>query len=86
MLRISIMHHFYVTLPSVCCGYYFQVIKRAGIRTKLDKPLKLEHDKWEIGIFYISYPKGYKKLLHNSLRLDSKEIIFPVKHYKSILI
>jgi len=31
------------------------------------------------------HPKGYNKVfLHNTLRSDSEEIIFPVKHYESL--
>jgi hypothetical protein len=45
----------------------------------------LEHDKLEVGLVEISYPKGYKKRLqYNALRLNSTEINFPLKHYESI--
>jgi hypothetical protein len=40
----------------------------------------MEHDKWEVGLVEISYPKWYKKrYLSNTLRLGSEDIIFPVK-------
>jgi len=78
------MDHFYVTLPSKSSGYYFPANTIADFRTKLATPLELEHGKWEVGLIEISYPKGYKKRsLHNTLRLDSGEIIFPLKHYES---
>jgi hypothetical protein len=79
------MDHFYVTLPSVSSGYYFPANTIADFRTKLATPLQLEHDKWEVGLVEISYPKWYKKrYLHNTLRLGTEDIIFPVKHYESV--
>ena len=76
---------FYVTLPSDSSSYYFPANTFAEFGTKLDTPLELEHDKWEVGLVEISYPKGYKKrFLHNTLRLDSEEFKFPVKHYESV--
>jgi len=47
-------------------------------------PLELEHDRWEAGLFAISYPKEYKKRLCKIHRLYSEEIIFPVKHSESV--
>ena len=45
----------------------------------------MEHDRREVGLVEISYPKGYKKrFLHNTLCLDSEEITFPLKHYESM--
>ena len=80
------MDHFYVTLPSGSSGYYFPANTIADIRTKLATPLELEHGKWEVGLIEISYPRGYKmRSLHNTLRLDSEEVIFPAKHYESVL-
>jgi len=79
------MDHFYVTLPSDNSASYFPAITIVDFRTKLATPLELEHDKWEVGLIEISYPKGYKKrFLHNTLRLDSEEFKFPVKHYESV--
>jgi len=79
------MDNFYITLPSDSSGYYFPTNTIADFRTKLPTPLELEHDKWEVGLVEISYPKGYKKrFLHNTLCLDSEEITFPVKHYESM--
>jgi len=81
------MDHFYVTLPSDSSLSYFTANTIAKFRTKLVTPLELKHDKREFGLVEISYPKGYmKRFLHNSLSLDSEEIIFPVKHYESFLI
>ena len=66
----NIMYHFYIKLPSDSSGYYFPANTIADFRTKLATPLELEHDKWEVGLVEISYPKGYKKrFLHNTLRL-----------------
>jgi hypothetical protein len=46
----------------------------------------LQHNKWEVVLVEISYPSGYKKRFrHNTIRLDSQEIIFPVKDYESML-
>ena len=79
------MDHFYVTLPSDSSGYYFPANTIAYFRTKLDTPLELEHDKWEVGLVEISYPKGYKnRYLHNTLRLGLEDIVFPLKHYESV--
>jgi len=79
------MDHFYIALPSDSSGYYFPANTIADFRTKLATSLELEHDKWEVGLVEISYPKGYKKrFLHNTLCLDSEEITFPVKHYESM--
>jgi len=48
-------------------------------------PIELKPDEWEVGLVEISYPKGCKKpFLPNTLRLDSEEIGFPVKHYESV--
>ena len=81
----NIMNRFYATLPSDSSGYYFPTNTIADFRTKLGTPLELEHDKWVVGLVEISYPNGYKtRLLHNTLRLDSEEITFPVKHYESM--
>jgi hypothetical protein len=79
------MDHFYVTLPSDSSGYHFPANTIADFRTKLATPLELEHGILKVGLIEISYPKGYKKrFLHNTLRLDSEEITFPVKHYESV--
>jgi len=57
----------------------------ADFRTKLATRQELEHDKWEVGLVEISYPKWYKKrYLHNTLRLGSEDITFHVKHYESV--
>jgi len=46
----------------------------------------LQHNKWEVGLVEISYPNGYKKRFrHNTIRLDSQDVIFPVKEYESML-
>ena len=75
------MDHFYVTLSSDSSGYYFPANTIADFWTKLATPLELEHDEWDVGLVEISYPKGYKKrYLHNTLRLVSEDILFPVKH------
>jgi len=59
---------------------------RSNFTTKLATPLELQHKKWEVGLVEISYPKGYKKRFrHNTIRLDSQEVIFPVKDYESML-
>jgi len=79
-----IMDHSYVTLPSDSSGY-FTANTIADFRTKLATPLELEHGKGEVGLIEISYLKRYKvRSLHNTFRLDSEEIIFPVKHYVSV--
>ena len=71
-------------MPSDSSGYYFQANTIDDFRTKLATSLVLEQDKWQVGLVEISYPKGYKmRFLHNTLRLDSEEITFPVKHYES---
>ena len=55
------------------------------LRTKLATPLELLPDKWEVGLIQISYRRGFKKgFLHNTIRLDSEEIIFRAKHYESL--
>ena len=83
--QANIMDHFYITLPSDSSGYYFAANTLADFRTKLATPLELEHDKWEVGLEEILYPKGYKKrFLYHTLRADSEEITFPVKHYVSM--
>ena len=56
------MGYFNLTLPSDISGYYFPANTIADFRIKLATPLEFEHDKWEIGLVEISYPKGYKKL------------------------
>jgi hypothetical protein len=79
------MDHFYVTLPSDSSAYFFPNNTIASFRTKLATPIELEHDKWEVGLVEISYPRGYKKrVLYNTLRFDSTSIKFPVKHYESL--
>ena len=78
------MEHFYVTLPSDSSGYYFRNTI-ANFTTKLAIPIQLRPDQWEVGLVEISYPRGCKKhLLHNTLRLGSEDISFPVKHYESV--
>jgi hypothetical protein len=51
------MDHFYVTIPSDSSGYYFPRNKIENFRTKLATPIELEHNKWEVGLVEISYPK-----------------------------
>jgi len=80
------MDNFYVTLPSDSSGFYYPANTIANFRTKLATPLELQHNKWEVGLVEISYSKGYKKRFrHNTIRLDSQEVIFPVKDYESML-
>jgi len=46
----------------------------------------LQHNTWEVGLIEISYLNGYKKRFrHNTIRLDSQQVIFPVKDYESML-
>ena len=78
------MDNFYVTLPSGSSGYY-PANTIANFTTKLATPLELQHNKWEVGLVEISYPNGYKKRRHNTIHLDSQEVIFPVKDYESML-
>ena len=79
------MDHFYVTLPSDSSAYYFPTNTIPNFRTKLATTVELQPDTWEVGLVEISYPKGYKKrFLLNAIRLDSEEITFPVKQYKSL--
>jgi len=69
------MDHFYITLPSDVSGYYSSANTIEDYRTKLATPLELEHDKWEVGLVEISYPKDNKKrYLHNTLSLVLEEI------------
>jgi hypothetical protein len=80
------MDIFYVTLPSDSSGLFFPANTIANFRTKLVKPLELQHGKWDVGLVEISYPNGYKKRFrHNTIRLDSQEITFPVKDNQSLL-
>ena len=79
------MDHFYVTLPSDSSAYYFPQNTIANFRTKLATPIELKPHKWEVALVEISYPKGCKKHAeYNVLRLDSREIKFPARHYKSL--
>jgi hypothetical protein len=79
------MDHFYVKLPSDISDYYFPTNKLANFTTKLAAPLEFTSGTWEVRLVQISYPKGYKKrLLQNTIQLDSEDIIFPVKHYESV--
>jgi len=71
------MDNFYV--------FYHQTIPvnifRPYFRTKLATTLELEHDKLEVRLVEISYPKCYKKrYLYNTLRLCLEDI-FPLKNY-----
>ena len=82
-------------MPSESYGYYFPLIKIADFRTILGTALELEHDKWDVGLVELAYPKGYKqRYLHNTLCLDSEDIIIfkalsicfrPSHKYKQIL-
>ena len=79
------MDYFYVTLASDSSACNFPANTIPNFRTKLATPLVLQPNRWEVGLLEISYPKGYKKrFLHNTIRLDSEEITFPVKHYESL--
>jgi len=80
------MEHFYVVLPSDSSSYYFPRNTIANFRTKLATPIEIEHDKWEVGLIEISYPRGYKKKLQQNILLSgSQEIKFPVQHYRSMV-
>jgi len=80
------MDNFYVILPSDCSGYYYPANAIANFTTKLATQFELQHNKWEVGLVEISYPNGYKKRFrHNTTRLHSQEIIFPIKDYESML-
>jgi hypothetical protein len=71
--------------PSDSSAYYFPRNTISNFRTKLATPVELEPDKWQVGLVEISYPEIYKKQpLHNTVRLDSMEIKFPVRHYTSL--
>jgi hypothetical protein len=77
----NIMDHFYVTLPSDSSEHYFPQNTIANFGTKLATPIELEPHMWEVGLIEISYPKGYRKQAkYNVLKLDSREIKFPVRH------
>jgi hypothetical protein len=79
------MDSFYVTLPSDSSGLHYPNNTIANYTTKLASPLELEANKWEVGLVNISYPHGYKKRFrHNILRLDSQDILFPVRHHESM--
>jgi len=70
------MAHFYVTLPSYSSGSLFLANTISDMATTFE----LEHDKLEVGLVEISYPKGYKKrILHNTLCLGSEKILFTLK-------
>jgi len=56
------MTHFYVTLPSDSSGYYFPSNTIANFITKLDTPIQLKPDEWEVGLVLKSYPKGCKNI------------------------
>jgi hypothetical protein len=80
------MGNFYVTLPSDSSGLYLPANTIPNFTSKLATPLELQHGRWEVSLVEISYPSGYKKRFrHNTNRLDSQEIIFPVKEYQSML-
>jgi hypothetical protein len=79
------MDHFYVTLPSDSSGNYFPHNTMANFRTNLATPIEVEDEKWEVGLVETTYPKGYKKRVqNNTVRLDSTNIKFPVKHYNTL--
>jgi hypothetical protein len=79
------MDNFYVTLPSDSFGFYYPNNIIANLTTKLATPLELEYNKWEFGLVQI-YPNDYKKLFgHNTIRLDSQDVIFSIKDYQSML-
>ena len=79
------MEHFYVTLPTDSSVSYFPSNTIANFKSKLATPIEVKPEEREDGLFEISYPKACKKLfLLNTLRLDSKEIRFHVKHYESV--
>jgi hypothetical protein len=80
------MDNVYVTLPSESSGLYFPANAIAKFRTKLATPLELQNVRWEVGLVEISYPIDYKKRFqHNTIRLDSQEIILPVQECQSKL-
>ena len=84
-IKIYIMEYFYGTFPSDSTGYYFPSNTIANFKTKLTTPTEFEPKKRKVRLVDIYYPKGYKKLfLLNTLRLESAEISFPVKHYESV--
>jgi len=79
------MDHVYVILPSDSSGFYFPDNTIVHYRSKLATSIELKLNKWEFVLVEISYPKGYKKRFqHNTIRLDSQEVIFVVKHYESL--
>jgi hypothetical protein len=59
--QVNILEHFYVTLPSGSSSYYIQANTIADFRPKLAKPLELQHDKREVGLVEITFPKLYRK-------------------------
>jgi hypothetical protein len=79
------MNNFYVTLTLDSSAYYYSANTIANFTTQLATPLELQH-KWEVGSVEISYTNGYKKpFRHNTIPLDSQEIIFHVKDYQFML-
>ena len=77
------MDHFYVTLRFEISVYYFPANTIAEFKTKLATPLELIA--WSLDYSRYLILKDKKWTMHNTLRLDSEKIIFPVKHYESAI-
>ena len=71
----NIMDHFYVILPSDSSAYYFPGNTIANFRTNW-----LQHS--SLNMIHGKLDK--KRFLHNTLRLDSEESVFSVKHYEAV--
>jgi len=53
----NITDHLYEPLASDSLGYYFAAKKVADFGTKLATQFEMDHDRWEVGLVDISYPK-----------------------------
>lgn len=56
------MSQIYLTLPSNSSGSYFPNNTLTNFKTHLQKPLRLEHGEWEVGLSEIQYPRSWMTL------------------------
>nr|CAD7261813.1 unnamed protein product [Timema shepardi] len=66
------MSQFYVALPSDSSADYYENNTLSYYTTKLAQSIRLEHDRWEVGLAELSYPVGFETLEDNILSKDKE--------------
>lgn len=68
------MNNFYVTIDSSASPKYFDKNKISDFRNKLNTPIKLEHEQWEVALVECSYVHSNLIIVKNEFLLKGKTV------------